>query len=139
AGRVDTTHPVSGVDVVPTLCDLAGIPPPAGLPGSSWKPFLIGPDTTEAEGHDFVVTELKPFRDAAPDMEARMVRSRDWKYIRFAGCPAEQLLDMRNDPGETTSLHADPRYADVLARHRQGLKEWAVRTGDTPVWQTLSL
>ncbi|HOW74243.1 MAG TPA: hypothetical protein PKY77_26875, partial [Phycisphaerae bacterium] len=34
AGRVDTKHLASnGLDLLPTLCDFAGVSPPADLPG----------------------------------------------------------------------------------------------------------
>jgi len=38
--RVDT--PVSHVDLLPSLCELAGAPVPPGLPGRSWVPALRG-------------------------------------------------------------------------------------------------
>ena len=36
----------------------------------------------------------------------------------------EQLVDLEKDPGEMKNLAADPAFADILARHRQYLREW---------------
>ena len=42
-GKLDRTNVVnSGIDLLPTLCDLAGIKIPAGMPGHSLEPVLTG-------------------------------------------------------------------------------------------------
>jgi len=108
SGRRDTEHLVSGLDVMPTLCDFAGIRPPEGVRGNSLRPLLQGKSTTWRE---FVSSEHH--------VVGRMVRSDQYKYVRYAGDPVEQLFDMKADPWETKNLYEDGRYADVLADHRR--------------------
>ncbi len=45
----------NGLDLLPTICDLAGFTPPAGLPGVSLKPFLQGAGPTPER--QYIVTE----------------------------------------------------------------------------------
>ena len=45
------------------------------------------------------------------------VRSRDWRYIRYAD-GTEELYDMRQDPHEWHNLAGDPQYAPIVAEHR---------------------
>jgi len=119
----------TGVDLMPTLCDFAGIDPPPGLPGRSLKPDALGkPSGTDG---DYVVVEnhlvqcvevggvmLKP--------QGRMVRSQRYKYCIYdEGKRCESLVDMQHDPGETNNLAADPEARDVLLQHRGYLQEFA--------------
>ncbi len=120
AGAVDRTHLVSnGFDLLPTLCDYAGVKPPAGLEGKSVRPL--------AEGRDV------PWRDCvfAESQNGRMVRSKRFKYNLYdSGRFREQLIDLENDPGELQNLASDPKYRQVLREHRKLLADWVVRTGD---------
>jgi arylsulfatase A-like enzyme len=61
-----------------------------------------------------------------------MIRSDQYKYVAYApsDSPAEQLFDMKDDPGETNNLATDPAHADVLARHRDYLRQWCRQTDD---------
>jgi N-sulfoglucosamine sulfohydrolase len=53
-GSIDERHMVSGVDLLPTLLDIAGLAHPSGLDGSSFAPLLRG---QLQEGRDMVITE----------------------------------------------------------------------------------
>jgi choline-sulfatase len=108
-GRVDT--PVSTLDVLPTLADLAGVEMGEVMPwtdGVSLMPVAAG----GARGP--VAMEY-----AAEGTVAPMVALRDgqWKYIRCAADP-EMLFDLASDPGERRNLAGDPVQAEVLARFR---------------------
>jgi choline-sulfatase len=120
--RTDTTHLVSGLDVVPTLCDYAGIEPPPNMRGASIRPLLEGRATS---WHDYIVTEM-------PGNRARLVRTERYKYVSYADDPVDQLYDMQNDPGETENLAADPRHAKIVAEHRELLRQWESRLDVTP-------
>ena len=120
-GRVDNTHLVSnGLDLLPTLCDYAGMEAPEGLHGRSLRPLAQGEDIKE--WRDFVVTESQ---------NARMLRTDRFKYCIYdSGRHPEQLIDMKNDPGEMKNLAEIPAFKSVLNRHRQLMKNWVERTGD---------
>lgn len=53
-GSVDDRHLISGVDLLPTLLDIVGLPHPSGMDGRSFAPVLRG---ERQEGRDFVVAE----------------------------------------------------------------------------------
>ena len=115
--RTDTIHPVSGLDIMPTLCDYTGIEPPPNMRGMSLRRAL------EANGalmRGFIVSEVSA-------NAGRMVRTPQYKFICYAGDPVEQLFDMTDDPGETNNLAAASRHGEVLARHRRLLKSWEDR------------
>ena len=118
----DTTHPVSGLDIMPTLCDYAGIKPPENTRGRSLRPLLEGrPVTTD----NFIVTEVS-------SNTGRMVRSPLFKYITYKDDSVEQLFDMKKDPGETKNLSTSSRYASIMAEHRKRLKDWESRLDVPP-------
>ncbi len=119
AGKVNRTSLMSGTDVLPTICDFAGLDVPGGLDGRSIRP-LLGVDP--GPWRDVLVAELN---------EGRMLRSGHHKYILYqrGGQPAEFLFDLRQDPGETRDLAALPGSAGDLSRCRRLLEQWTARTG----------
>jgi len=134
-GETDGRLVSSGLDLFPTICELAGIQPPEGLRGKSIVPLLTGdPDIS---WRDYVVTELsfgnwvdRYHLDTFP--KARMVRTPEFKYVAFEqGELREQLIHMSNDPGEMKNLAVDPAYRGVLLQHRSHLREWIQYTGDS--------
>ncbi len=120
-GLVDDKHFVSnGLDLLPTLCDFAGIEAPAGLPGRSLRSLATG---KAVEGwRDFVVSESQ---------NGRMLRTDRLKYCLYdSGEQREQLTDMKDDPGEMKNLADMATSQSTLDRHRQLLKNWVQKTGD---------
>lgn len=109
-------HPVSLIDLYPTLMDLCGLPadPNAGgnrrpLDGHSLRPFLQNPATNQWAGPAVALT-CRPSRESVPTNTpaptARQhfsVRSRTHRYILCAD-GAEELYDHRTDPHEWTNL-----------------------------------
>jgi len=119
-GGVDRTHLVStGLDLIPTMCDFAGITAPTELKGRSVRPLAEGKET--ASWRETLVTESEG---------ARMLRSARYKYIRYSGGD-EQLMDLETDPGEMHNLATDPKSVSVLEEHRRLLKEWYPQNGET--------
>ncbi|HRW08566.1 MAG TPA: sulfatase-like hydrolase/transferase [Caldilineaceae bacterium] len=106
---------VSLVDLFPTLCDLADVPPPAGLDGRSLLPLLRGQQT---EWPNIVYSELY-HRYNGPSV---MVKQDNLKYFRFEGKSwPEQLFNLATDPHEEHNLINDPAYASALQRLRTHL------------------
>lgn len=121
AGRVDENHLVSAnIDLLPTLCDYAGIPVPEGMPGRSVRELAEGRDV--ADWRDYVTVERG---------SGRMIRGERYKYCVYDnGDPCEDLFDLREDPGEMKNLAGDAEYAEVLAEHRRQLRAWVDSYGD---------
>jgi len=125
AARIDRTHLVSGLDVLPTICDYAGLAPPPLVRGESLRGVIEKPD---APGREFVASEMA----AGGQGRSFMVRTQKYKYMVFpaAGEPprAEMLFDMESDPGEMKNLAADAALAAELERHRSLLAQWRKTT-----------
>jgi len=118
---VDASHLVStGLDILPTLCDYAGIAAPAGLLGRSLRPIVEGKP----------VSDWRTYVPSENDM-GRMIRGPRYKYFVYgSGASREFLADLQTDPGEMHNLAAAPAMASVLGDHRRMLKEWAEKSGD---------
>ncbi|HET8949301.1 MAG TPA: sulfatase, partial [Solirubrobacteraceae bacterium] len=150
-GRVSNAL-VSHVDIFPTICELAGIEPPARLQGRSLLPVM----RREVEDvNDAVFAELTYHAAYEP---VRAVRTERWKYIRRFGdrlrpvlpnvddsptkdlliaegwadveLPQEALHDLRFDPVEAHNLIDAPRCAEVAEEMRARLDEWMRATED---------
>lgn len=119
--------PASQLDVLPTLCDYAGIEVPASLLGKSLRPLLEG---QSALNREYIVTELAP-DPQIPAMQGRMVRWGNYKYNRYStGKRNEQLFDLAADPGEKKNLAYDPDYQEVVKNMKTMLTDWNRRTAD---------
>jgi arylsulfatase A-like enzyme len=143
---------VSHLDIYPTLCDLAGLPHPEGLQGSSLLP-LVGGQVDRL--HDELFSEITYHAAYEPQ---RAVRTDRYKLIRrfdsFDGPvlantddgPSKDALlelgwdgwatdewrlhDLLLDPNEMRNLIAEPAYAAVARDLRRRLERWMAETGD---------
>ena len=119
---VDQQHLVSGLDIMPTLLDYAGIALPATAEGQSLRPLVEG---KTVPWRDFLVSEVNGIS------ESRMVRTARYKYIVYpTGENREQFFDEQEDPGELKNLIAEPALAGEVARHRSLLEQWRNATHD---------
>ena len=120
AGKTNRTHPVSGYDLYPTICDYAGIRPPAVMRGRSLRPLVEG---KPQDSQRFIVTEI-------PGNVGRVLRTPQYKYVTYANDPVEQLYDMHADPGETRNLAHS--HEPVLKEHKKMLRDWEARLDTAP-------
>jgi arylsulfatase A-like enzyme len=127
AGKADRRNFASGMDVMPTVCDLAGIPLPKPVHGTSLRPVLEG---RGGRLRDSAFAQLAPdMKDKA--MQGRTVRTERFKYVSFSwGKNPEMLFDLKQDPGETRNLASSRRHRGELERHRALLGRWINQTGD---------
>jgi len=113
-------HPVSLVDVYPTLVDLCGLPkdPNQGrsnlrLEGHSLRPLLEHPKRTEWNGPSVAFMGIRDGK-ANPHFS---VRSGRYRYT-LCGNGEEELYDHEDDPNEWTNLAGDLKHADAKKRMR---------------------
>lgn len=118
SGRRD--HLCGLADIVPTILDLAGLPPVASLPGRSLLPVVREADTPDP--HEFVFAAWHQ-----PGM--RMVCARGWKYICHED-GAEELFDLKNDPAEARNLATQPAAAEAKTRLLSALATHLKDTND---------
>ena len=118
---------VSGVDLLPTICDYAGTELPENARGLSLKAVVEG-EKPES---------WRVYAYAESSFYARMVCTQGYKYIMeylpnekedFVPPRAdthrmgvEQLFDLDADPAETTNLAYKRAYQDVVEKHRKFL------------------
>jgi arylsulfatase A-like enzyme len=100
---------VSLLDLYPTLSELCGLPPRAGLEGQSLAPLLRDPEA--AWERPALMTHGRG---------NHAVRTERWRYIRYAD-GSEELYDHQRDPGEWANLAACESLADEKAALRAHL------------------
>ena len=125
----------TGVDLIPTLCDFAGIDVPKGLPGRSLKAHAL--NQSSGEDRSFIVVSNKmvqcePVDGVLLQPDGRMVSSSRYKYCLYSlGRRRESLVDMQADPGEMVNLAAKSQYRTALLQHREFLRDFALKHGDS--------
>lgn len=120
AGKVSEALVNNGVDLMPTVCDWAGVEVPQGRQGKSWREAV---EKNTGHVHDYVVTETN-FNQTRGSL-GWTVRTAKYKYILYdKGQYREQLYDMESDRGEMVNLAVEAKYADIVKLHRSFLEEW---------------
>lgn len=113
---------VESIDIYPSLADLAGLPQPSHLQGTSFVPLLKNPE--------------RSWKKAALSQYPRgtvmgySIRTDRYRFVSWQerGHPqrtqAIELYDHRTDPGETENVAHQPEYADTVRRMRKLLVDW---------------
>jgi len=110
------------IDIVPTVCDLKGIDPPAGIQGKSLAPYF-GHTPSQSEDRHLYCESLHPTKYEANSLLGLV--STQWKYIQTT---RPELYDLQKDPEEQTNLaEAHPDQARVLKDHLAFILEQTVR------------
>jgi len=124
----------TGVDVIPTICDFAGIKVPESMSGKSLKLPAMGKDPEWKR--DFIVcqnhmVQCRPVDGKDLKPHGRMVRSDRYKYCLYSeGEQRESLVDMKKDPGEMVNLAGSEEHKKILQQHRQYLADWCKKHKD---------
>jgi arylsulfatase A-like enzyme len=124
----------TGVDLLPSLLDFAGISVQSDLPGRSLK------DATEKDRYlknrDFIIVENQmdqggPVNGETPVLNGRMVRSKRYKYCLYdLGKRREELFDLEKDPTEMVNIARKKSSGKILQEHRNYLEEFAEKNND---------
>jgi choline-sulfatase len=113
AGAVDSHLVSNGLDLIPTLCDYAGVEPPEDLAGRSLRPLAEGRQPGRWRRYVPVENEI-----------GLAVFTERYKYeLHEEGENAEQLIDLQADPHETRNAAGDEDQRDALAEHRELFEE----------------
>lgn len=112
----------NGVDLLPSICDWAGVPVPASCQGVSFRP-IVEVGNAQTTHRPYVVTET--FFSQTGGTKGWLVRTPHYKYVVYeVGKNREMLYDMQRDRGEMCNLAIESRYKDILKQHRELLAEW---------------
>ena len=124
----------TGIDMLPTMLDCAGLEIPATLVGRSLLPLAKGEEISTWRDHVVIQNNLAQtgmIQGMRPTMEGRMIRTDQYKYCAYNyGERRESLVDMKADPGEMNDLANDPKYRDVVMQHRELLAKFGVEHND---------
>ena len=125
------SDPVSNVDILPTLCELAGVDMAEIMPwtdGESLLPMCKGAKRSKPVSLEY----------AAEGSYAPLVSIREGPY-KFTHCELDppQLFDLLSDPHEMTNLAKDPAHADLVAGFTQQVNaRWDMAAFDAEVRQS---
>ena len=124
-----------GLDLLPTICDAAGIEVPHHLTGRS---LLASGEDGAVREHVVVETGFGP--GARPTTSGRAVIGERYKYVIYSwGRHREQLFDLVEDPGEMVNLAVEARHHDLLEQNRRTLLQWCRETDDQMMLKRLVL
>lgn len=137
---VTRSQMVANIDLAPTIVALSGAQPQLAMDGESLLPYAADPRHRQGRAIALEASfpEVSGFlaiygkRYAGINIFYEGVRTERYKYIEWYkdvdGKPAheEELYDLKNDPHELESLHADDRYANLKAKLKSELD--ALRT-----------
>jgi uncharacterized sulfatase len=116
---------VEFVDLYPTIAELCGVTPPAGLAGQSLRPILSDPKRPGKRAAFTIVTR-------GPQQRGDSIRSDRWRYTEWSD-GARELYDHTADPEETKNVvAANNETAAVLSQQlRSGDPRSAAATGES--------
>ncbi len=127
------SHPVSLIDIYPTLIDLCELPQNPNentnqmpLGGFSLKSFLKNPENANWEGPDFALIsiaakdKLEVNQAADPRKQFYALRTENYRYIL---CPngEEELYDHKADPYEWRNLAGDSKHLKLKTQFKNQL------------------
>ena len=147
---------VETIDVLPTLFELIDLETPYHGHGHSLVPLINGgsgyvprdavfceniiPEVISSQF--FFEKGLGVYRpnlpgDATRHADAKMVRTKRWKYNYYPEGYAE-LYDILADPGEQNNLAGDPEHQDIEQELKERLLNWLITSTETeqiaPKW-----
>jgi arylsulfatase A-like enzyme len=121
---------VLNIDVAPTLLDYAGLEPPPGMQGRSFRRLAAGRGDVPWR-KSFLYEYWVDLTPAIPHMLG--VRTEDWKLVRYPDIDdIDELYDLRNDRYEMRNLAEDPAHAAKLAEMRAELERLKRETDYRP-------
>ena len=131
-------QPVSHIDLVPTLLDLAGKEEVAeALPGRSYARYVEGSaqsepvylqwhthpsgryDRLQKEG---IITAEQA--EKAVNVNTRAIVSPDGYKLCISDADKTQFYDLNKDPSETQNLYSNVKYKEYIASMAAQLEEW---------------
>ena len=117
--------PVIALDILPTVCALAGAKTPDNVDGVNLMPYLRGEN--KAAPHDALYWRFGP---------QKAIRKGDWSLVDWRDFEKKtnsgwQLFDLSKDIGQQDDLAA--KHADVVAGLSQAWHRWDARNV-APLW-----
>ncbi len=120
-------------DIMPTICELAGIEIPSSVTGSSLVP-IVKEEVEEIRDHTYHAYRQHQRAYRKGDFKLiEYVRAPDYHKNRgdfIAGSRVSQLFNLAKDPWETFNLADFPEYKETVDKLRAEMKSKAIELGD---------
>ncbi len=148
---------VSNVDIMPTICNILGVPIPEGVQGRSIWPLLQGKTYPKEEFSSIIIqqgfgglhfTDLVEYDPYTQDGNLskgkiefdelntwsqsgmmRALRKGDWKLV-YDMQGSGQLYNLSEDPAEIENLFGDTAYIAKQLELMEDMMSWELRTQD---------
>lgn len=108
------------LDLFPTLTELASLPPPEDIDGTSLMPLING------KASNVRTSLFTAYRNTV-----RAVRTIHWKLIRYPERNYNQLFNLRKDPLEINNLAGDKSYQSRITEMMSLIMDWQKEVSDT--------
>ena len=127
-GKVE--HPVSLIDIYPTLIDLCELEGDnklneqgGELGGFSLRPFLEDPKTNDWEGPNGALTLVGNYGNTIPtDKQNFSYRTENFRYILYSN-GKEELYDHKNDPYEWENVAEEKKHKKIKNNLRSEMND----------------
>ncbi|OPX21481.1 MAG: hypothetical protein B1H02_07555 [Candidatus Latescibacteria bacterium 4484_107] len=137
-------HPVSQIDLVPTMLDMLDMSAPSQLQGKSWHACLRGDKPWDKEpvflewngrngdlwlnGPDYGFPEDK--LQKATGARIRTVITPDGWKLNVSEIGEHELFNLKEDPLETRNLYHEKQHHKIIQTLSDYIKQWQQETGD---------
>lgn len=111
---------VEFVDIYPTLCDLAGLPLPAHLEGTSFKPLLTNP---QRPWKPAAFSQYPRGRVMGYSMKTDRYRYTEWQDRKSGKVVGRELYDHQQDGAENENIAGKPDQKPVVKQLSAQLKK----------------
>ncbi len=113
------------VDVYPTLCDLAGLPIPKGLEGTSLAPVMDFPKLSvkTAAFSQYPRSKVATYKAMGYSMRTDRYRYTEWQNEDGGPLLGTELYDYEKDPEGNVNQAGKLEYADIQSKLAKMLKD----------------
>ena len=133
AGKADDTSVFAGIDLLPTLCSLTGIPVPKGLDGIDVSQAWLGKPITREFPIFWEYGRRKGYLKGGVEKHqspSLAVRDKNWKLLMDQDGSRVELYDLAADQKEETNLAA--KHPELVAALKTRLMKWRSSLPELP-------
>ncbi|MGZ0655439.1 sulfatase-like hydrolase/transferase [Coraliomargarita sp. W4R53] len=117
------------VDIMPTLCSLAGVPVPRSVEGMDLAPVLLGQKDAQAREHALLMNFSDAYGSLKEGRQWRGIRTHTHTYVRwFDG--RRELYDLLADPYQAVNLVSEDSQRQLVEEMENLLQELLLERGD---------